>query len=218
MRSRRYDEIDVALTGLEAAWKQARVLLWEACAGEVRLVGTHRCRDTDVEAALATWRTKWRRLQAGAVVHMPDATYHPVRTPDGELLGFVQSVGGASVNAEAPEVQGYVEFQLGALAVALAGPASDPTPELHDVAALAAAAAQRVGTPARAPALMVLATDDADDTVRAKTVAALARCGWNASEAARYLGITRQTVWRRMKRHAIPRPEPSPFDSRASRG
>jgi len=127
------------------------------------------------------------------------------------LLAFVQAVAGASGEEHEPEVQAYVECKLRALALALAGPAHDPAPELDDVAAHVAAAAQ-ARRAARAPAIMVLATDDSEETVRSKTVAALERCGWNVSKAARFWGSTRQSVWRRMKRHVIARPEPSPFD------
>lgn len=215
MRSRRYEEIEIALTGLEAAWNQARVLLWEVRSGEAHLVSTCRCRESDFEDALAMWRTKWRRLQSGFSVHEHDAVYHPVRTQDGRLLAFVQAVAGASAENQEPEVQAYVECKLRALGASLAGPAVDPEPEFDEPEPAGAVAGARRSK--LAPAVMVLATDDSQETVRSKTVAALVRCGWNVSKAARVLGITRQSVWRRMQRHVIPRPSPSPFDPRPSR-
>lgn len=198
-----YTVIETVVRGLEAVWENARVLVWHVVEHEPKLIMTSYSRTCDMEAALAVWNTKWRALESGTVIHHARAVYHPVTTADNMFVGFLQGVDGTCGVPDGPELANYVQTRLRALAVALA-----------QAPALAVGAA---GEPHGSAVVTLLATADREETERSKTVTALVRSGWNAALAGRILGITRQSVCRRMVRMAITRPEPSPFDSRRRR-
>lgn len=203
MLSERYAQLDVALAGIEAAWAQARVLLWSVEAGELRMLATRRCYDSDIEAALAVWRTKWRRLLAGEMLRLIGEIYWPVRAAGQErVVAVLQGVGGTCSLAHGPQVMDYVAWELHIVASALAHPGVESGADALDRAV------------APAPAVTVLASADRDETERAKTLATLKRMNWNMSAAARVLGLTRQAVWKRLRRWGVKRPEPSPFAPR----
>lgn len=195
-----YPVIEAVVRGLEAVWEGARVLVWQVVEREPKLVATGHCRTSDMEAALATWRSKWRRFERGAAWQEVRAVYHPVLDEQGAFVGFVQGMDGACGVPEGPELAGYVKTRLRVLARALAHAQPDEKEDAPE--------------PRASTVVTVLASSDSAETERAKTVAALVRSEWNATRAARLLGIARQSVCRRMKRMTIARPEPSPFDPR----
>lgn len=200
MTTYQYPVIEAVVRGLEAVWEGARVLIWQVVEREPRLVVTGHCRTSDMEAALATWRCKWRHFERGTPWQGLHAVYHPVLDDEHGLVGFVQGMDGTCGLPESPELSAYINTRLRVLAGTLA----HAQPEERECSPAQAASA----------VVTVLASSDSAETERAKTVAALVRSEWNATRAARLLGIARQSVCRRMKRMTIARPEPSPFDPR----
>ncbi len=124
-----------------------------------------------MEAALATWRSKWRHFERGVAWQEVRAVYHPVLDEQGAFVGFVQGMDGTCGVPESHELSGYVKTRLRVLARALAHAQPD---EKEDAL-----------MPRATAVVTVLASSDSAETERAKTVAALVRSEWNATRAAR---------------------------------
>jgi transcriptional regulator of acetoin/glycerol metabolism len=60
-----------------------------------------------------------------------------------------------------------------------------------------------------APAPGPVDAADPGDGQRGALVAALERAGWNRTRAAAALGVSRVTLWKRMKRHGLGGPGPA---------
>lgn len=215
MRSPRYSDLEVTLAALRTVWGEPRVLLWQVHSRELQFVDALQSRQSDFAAALAMWHKGWRRIERGDVVKDAHASYYPVCTPAGVLVGLVQAAGNRTVQAHGQAVSDYVNWLLGTLASALITPLDefaddDPTTN----AAQADESTSSSGAPS--PAVIVSATADDDEVQRAKLLAALEANEWNAAATAAALGVARQTVWRRRKRLSIERPELSPFDPRSA--
>jgi transcriptional regulator of acetoin/glycerol metabolism len=103
--------------------------------------------------------------------------------------GNVRELRNVILRAAAIARGGLIEAEDLQLVSPLAGAGPGP------VQARAAGAASAPGEPG----------DDGSDADRAELVAALDRCGWNIARTATSLGVSRMTLYRRLRRHGITR-------------
>jgi hypothetical protein len=172
-------------------------------AGGHSLLTLFAARGTDpgvVDAVETLWRRAKDQLQPGQVIQVPDlvATPEGAALPgprassvtvlpvfDGERLVALVYVDGVERDFAGPEIDRLARFSR-----TLAG-ASDPEPE--------AGAWEAAGLET------YLERTPVQDIERQKLLLLLERHGWNIARVARLMGITRRTIYLRLRRYNVPR-------------
>jgi hypothetical protein len=156
-------------------------------------------------------RQRAAELAAGQVVRTADSTLLPLI--NNGLLGVVH-VAGKHTNLPNRLVP-MVRSAIRTLARILAGP--DETQAELESLTLHAPADDRETVAARIDAELDAAQRQIQDMQRNRLIYRLSGNAWNVSETARQLGLSRGSLWLRMRALDIRRPAPAPTDPRASR-
>lgn len=202
----RAEEFRTVVLALSTVWRTDRVSIWSVTSGQNTLAFGQVMHGDDLAVAGRTWAHWGPTLKAGEVVRRPGAVWYPLRTPEGLLVGFVQAID--PDESKRPFIRETVVTILCTLAELIVTPAESPLEE--------AAEDEGAGHVGAAEALAALLRPSRT-VQRARLCAVLDAAEWNYSQAARVLGVTRQTIWRRVRVLKLSRPRPAVTDPRPRR-
>lgn len=188
-------QIRAAMEALGKLWYADRIGVWELDGEVLGLACDNGLSRRDRQLAREAWDSERTRLRQGLVLDADGAEFQPLMAPRQDLLGFVQVFRPRPQPSNA-QLEALVDRALSYLAWALR----------LTQAPLAAE---------RAPASTAATIVATRDPRQAELLPALSRCGWSYAELARRWGVTRQTIYNRVRAAGLE--PPPPFDRRHRR-